>query len=432
MSHIQTKLRGSALALLIMQKTDAYLSQANRLAKWQDVEKSGAALSDAYPDIMMDADLGPGGRYHSFTLASPQAVLVGDNHPTNSGVRALYEGDAPIVFGITDWTKTGRGPVVEDLDRLVAMWAEAGVLNKLSASDVDTIVKPAIEAYFQELSRYAKSGHALPPYLTQEELQTLDPSSPILSMLQSAAKTDPDHAVKKFTGAPDGTKFLPKFALPSAQLRQSLAGAFQKYLQRLHGGLGQQIQVLDFGTETNVGGSNSGLAHYDVLARVVAPGKPARTRVFEIKQLTPTPTHYEGGNPALVDAKVSVHEGQVVTPHQDPFLGYLHLNGISYMVCPYDGREGSFDLKHLTPAQMQSAAKAQAIVTARVHEQSLSPHALRRWLHGLDVPAAMAKVLTFSEIYPQQLAQDCAAVPKLVSDAAGSKAEPPASPAAPT
>jgi len=373
--------------------------------KQEHVAGKASQLVDAYPFLMMKVDLAPEGAYYAMSqlvkgVDSPEATLVGDPHSTNFG--SVPSPDRKrVVYGVIDGTKAGRGRIEADLHRLATTTVIEAVRAKSTSAQAVALLPGLADAYFSELRQFVKSGKRPPAFIDEGELGA---QSPVKGLLKKAGETDPNKAVKKYA---DGKRFTDDFHLHGKKERRRVADAFVAALPEKWKG---RVDVLDVGSKVDVGGSNSGMTHYLLLARVKPPGEHKATVVFEVKQVIPAPSRSDSGSPQKASAKDTVNSSKTVSPFKDALAVPMTLRGLPYIVEPYDAQKKSVDPTSLHLPDQGRLANDNGRVLARVHAQTVDRASLAAWLQRVD-DEATDRLSDFAQIYgTQQTAVDAQTV----------------------
>jgi hypothetical protein len=370
--------------------------------------KKSDQFTDASPSTEGIFDHGEGGAYRGrFELSNakpPVGELIGDNHPTNAGATPEFAAKRqPVVYGLVDPTHTGKGEITWDIYRGAHTHVGVARKNGLSLKQQESVATAFGQAIFDELKRYAQTGKRPPPYLERGELAG-KASRALLSKAQGAR---PDAKVAKFVDPHDARSLKAKYRIGGKALRADAQAAFEsQYVAKLPGGLRSQVKFLDLGWGRNLGGSNSELEHYYVLADFAG-----ERRIVELKQVVPNPVDHTNGTPDLADARKLVRIAHRLQPSPDALMLPMAFNGKKYVAAPYDSRQQELNLPKLDSAKkLVALASNDGRLTARILAQSVSPKSIATWLRGVDVQHAIGVLRDYAMTYDAQAVSDAHAV----------------------
>ncbi len=366
--------------------------------------------------------------------------LCGDAHVRNLGAYAAPDGR--LVFDISDFDETIRGPFEWDLKRMAASLVLIARAVGSGAGHIDELARDAVVACVE---RYAAGMRAFArmPYLEMARFQVhrIGGAQPVHAALVKAERATPQHTLEQFTQPVRGMPGSPRRGLPpwgdkpgsplkgrppwggkpgaprrfketkptltrvtgarAAAVLASL-GPYREMLEPERQHLLSLYRPVDVAFKV-VGVGAVGLRDYCVYFEGNGPGDPLFLQIKE-----ETASAYA---PYLPEAHPPHHNGRRVVEGQramqmesDPLLGWTQMGGRQFLVRQLKDHKGSIDLEDLAGDGLKAYAEVCGELLARGHARSGDPLIIAGYLGaGGGFAEALAK---FGALYAVQTEKD--------------------------
>lgn len=343
-------------------------------------------------------------------LPSPGIVsqLCGDAHVRNLG--AFAASDGRLVFDINDFDETTRGPFEWDLKRMAASLVLAGRESGHKEAAARDAVEKCAERYRMQMRTFAQ----MPTIeVARYQVHRIGSVQPVHAALLKAERATPRHTLEQWTEPSSGKHGGPRrfkeqkpilTRLTGAQAAKVLAslGPYRAMLEPQREHLLSLYRPVDVAFKV-VGTGSVGLRDYCIYFEGNGPGDPLFLQIKE-----EAPSAYA---PYLADAHSPHHDGQRVAEGQramqvqsDPFLGWTHMSGRSFMVRQLNDHKGSIEIDDLAGDGLAAFAEVCGELLARGHARSGDPLVIAGYLgSGGGFAEALGK---FGSLYADQTEKD--------------------------
>lgn len=328
--------------------------------------------------------------------------ICGDAHVRNLGAFAAPDGR--LLFDISDFDETIRGPFEWDIKRLATSLVLAG--RETGAKDADEAVVRFVTSYHklvQTLSRMPVIEVA------RYQVHRLQRVSPVSNALLKAERATPQHTLETLTAEQKGGRIFkdepPLLRRLTAQQARAVLASLKTYRESLlpeRQHFLAQYRAVDVAFKV-VGTGSVALRDY----LVYLEGNGARDPLFlQVKE--------EPGSayaPYLPMAPGAVHHGRRVAEGQramqfqsDPFLGWTTIANRDYLVRQLSDHKGSIEIEDLQGQGLLDYAEICGELLARGHARSGDACLLAGYLGtGEKFAGAVAK---FAAAYADQTEAD--------------------------
>ncbi len=333
--------------------------------------------------------------------------LCGDAHVRNLGAYAAPDGR--LVFDISDFDETIRGPFEWDLKRMAASLTLAGRGSGHKEGSARAAVEKFVARYSTQMRAFAKM-----PSLEVNRFQVhrLGQVAPVHQALMKAERATPQHTLEQLTEAVPGKLGNRRFKeikptltrVTGSQAAAVLAalGPYRQMLEPQRQHLLSLYRPVDVAFKV-VGTGSVGLRDYCIYFEGNGPSDPLFLQIKE----EPASAYA----PYLPDADPPHHNGQRVAEGQkamqaqsDPFLGWTHFGGRDYLVRQLNDHKASIDLEDLSGSGLEAYAELCGELLARGHARSSDPVILNGYIGtGDGFAEALAK---FGSLYADQTEKD--------------------------
>jgi uncharacterized protein (DUF2252 family) len=330
--------------------------------------------------------------------------LVGDIHSENFGT---YKGDDGAVhYDVNDFDETTRGRFDFDVFRHATSLLLAAQERSAPLTLAVPVVLAFLETYTQSVVRLVKKGRDLDLDLNESNSSAYPP---VQSLLKEAASTKRPAFINKLTTFKDGHRTLTRsvhyFNLPEEEKAQAVR-LLEDYRKRM-----AEPPASDFYAVEDVCGRVSGIGsmgRYRYAVLINGKGtRDGQNLLIEFKESRPSA--YDLYRNRQTDAASLLKRAeQVITVQRasqavsNARLGFAIDGPLSFQVRELGPRDARIDIKGLkSDADVQSVARAQAALLARIHARSASRAVgVTNPLAELnDVDAFCQRVLAFALAY---------------------------------
>jgi uncharacterized protein (DUF2252 family) len=334
--------------------------------------------------------------------------LCGDAHVRNLGAFAAPDGR--LVFDINDFDETIRGHFEWDLKRMAASLVLAGRESGHKEAAALDAVEKCIERYRTQMRAFAQMSSL---DVARFQVHRIGSVQPVHAALLKAERATPQHTLQQLTEPVQGKPFAPRrfkeqkptlTRITGAQAARVLAalGPYREMLEPQRQHLLSFYRPVDVAFKV-VGTGSVGLRDYCIYFEGNGPDDPLFLQIKE-----EAPSAYA---PWLPDSRPPHHNGQRVTEGQramqlqsDPFLGWTHMAGRSFMVRQLNDHKGSIEIEDLAGEGLQAIAEVCGELLSRGHARSGDPLVIAGYLgSGGGFAEALAK---FGSLYADQTEKD--------------------------
>jgi uncharacterized protein (DUF2252 family) len=338
--------------------------------------------------------------------------LCGDAHVRNLGAYAAPDGR--LVFDITDFDESIRGPFEWDLKRMAASLVLAG----RAAGHKEASAQRSVVQCIERSSAHMRAFATMPGLdVGRFQVHRLGLVEPVHEALVQAERATPPHTLEQLTqpaanskkGKPGEPRRFkeskPTLSRVTGTQAAAVLASLAAYREKLEP---QRQHLLSFYRPVDVafkvvGTGSVGLRDYCVYFEGNGPADPLFLQVKE----EPASAYA----PYLPDAHPAHHNGQRVAEGQramqlqtDPFLGWTHIGARQFLVRQLNDHKGSINLENLAGAGLQAYAEVCGELLARGHARSGDPLVIAGYLgSGGGFAEALGK---FGSLYADQTEKD--------------------------
>lgn len=334
--------------------------------------------------------------------------LCGDAHVRNLGAYAAADGR--LVFDISDFDETIRGPFEWDLKRMAASLVLAGRAAGHKDGSARKASVACIERYAEQMRAFTRM-----PQLEVNRFQVhrIDLAKPVHAALGKAERATPRHIMERLTVPVSPRPGAKRRFKESKPLLKRITGAraagvlasLAPYREILEP---QRQHLLEFYRPADVafkvvGTGSVGLRVYCVYMEGNGSDDPLFLQIKE-----EVASAYA---PYLPDARPPVHNGQRAAEGQkymqiqtDPFLGWTHIGNRQFLVRQLNDHKGSIEIADLAGANLKAYAEVCGELLARGHGRSGDPQVIAGYIgSGSAFAEAVAE---FGVAYADQTQED--------------------------
>lgn len=300
-----------------------------------------------------------------------QVQLCGDAHVQNLGSFAAPDGK--LVFDLTDFDETTRGPWEWDVKRMAASLVLAGRESGHGNAACKEGAECCLESYSRSIREFSREAVL---QVARHQVRREKRIEPVHAALRQSERARPLDLLKKFTeqdrhGCPCFRDERPLFWRIRGQAAQRVLLSIDAYRltltpERRH--LFDLFRSLDVGFKV-VGTGSVGLRDYVVLLEGNGPNDPI---FLQIKQ--EVASAYAKFLPGGADRQHQgqrVAEGQrAIQPQSDLLLGWTSIGSHEYLVRQLNDHKGSIELQALRGGGLNSLATVAGELLARGHARS--------------------------------------------------------------
>ncbi len=340
-----------------LRSANAGLTEAARKSKYRKMKASPFAFFRGtnhlfWRDFAADPRLRPEGDPEAFGAPTTRTWVGGDAHVANFG--AFGNGCGKVVYALNDFDEAIIHDYRYDLWRMaVSVVLVARPNGGFSAKDQRRLVTALTRAYLAQLA--AGGGSAA---LIAEQAR-----GRLRRFLEGVEQRDEQASVKRWTRRDgDGRRFdqrLPELDTAPAAERAALEAALAEYaaaaMYGRHDCEPDDFVLEDVAQRRDAGIGSLGRRRSYVLIRDRRPGRPDH-RILDVKEQLPP-----AARSILTEAGRAAYDGIVadegrrhaaafhaMTPHPDPFLGWLRMGDTAFSVRERSPLRRSFDTGELT------------------------------------------------------------------------------------
>ena len=299
-----------------------------------------------------------------------QAQLCGDAHVQNLG--SFASPDGKLLFDLSDFDETIRGPWEWDVKRMAASLVLAGQESGHDRASCRLAAEACAVSYCRSIKEFCRL-----PVLqaARHQVHRERRIEPVHAALMQSERASPLDLLNRFTQP--GTRGVPSFrdqkplfwrirGKAANQILQSLV-AYRETLAPERRHLFDLFRAIDVGFKV-VGTGSVGLRDYVVLFEGNGPQDPL---FLQIKQeVASAYAKFLPGEPASHEGR-RVTEGQrAIQPLSDPLLGWTTIGSHDYLVRQLNDHKGSIDLQRLRGSGLRSLALVAGELLARGHARS--------------------------------------------------------------
>ncbi|HMJ81079.1 MAG TPA: DUF2252 domain-containing protein [Candidatus Dormibacteraeota bacterium] len=358
--------------------------------------------------LPMAADLAP-------TPTTGFAVqLAGDAHISNFGLFASPERD--LLFDLTDFDETLRGPWEWDLKRLVASVAVAGRDRGFGGHQIGRAVAATARSYATRMAAYGQLS-ALEVYYAHVDSAAVMAfvdrrARPYLqSTVKSAAHHDALHELPKLTEVKDGVRriidrppiiFHPDWGYP--ELPQTALSSYRLTVQEDRRDLLDRFELVDAAMKV-VGVGSVGLGSVAALLLEKGTGNPLFLQVKEAE--ASVLERFLAASPFEQHGERVVAGQRRLQAASDVFLGWtIGPLGHHIYVRQLQDEKGSAVVEAMTHDDLSAWGELCGWTLARGHARSGYPAAITAYLGSPEDPALAKAFEAFASAYADQNERD--------------------------
>ncbi len=312
------------------------------------------------------------------TDADKPTWIQGDLHMDNFGAFQNEEGE--IVYDVNDFDEGYIGSYLYDLLRMAVSTALYCEAQGLTVEEQKERINTFLEAYYDQLTRFVK-GKDNPFTLAFTVENTKGPVKKVLKKLE---KRQRDHLLNDITIINEDGKrvfaWSEEIEPVSVQERDLLEALTESYLNSMDLEKKKDVafySIKDIAVKHGTGTASIGLDRYYILVEGNSDEHGEDDLVLEVKEVrTPVPAYFLPYNEKFWDKYG--HQGKRVVETQkamhhleDPYLGYLTINGREFYVrerSPYKKKVKATQLA--TTKDFDSTLEIMGKVTAKIHARA--------------------------------------------------------------
>lgn len=295
--------------------------------------------------------------------------IQGDLHFENFGVHGNAKGE--IIYDVNDFDEGYLGSYLYDLIRMA-------VSVQLFAEEAGYDAKPAIAAYIQhyldDLRQYAKGKNPGKVCFTTDNTK-----GPIRKLIKKAEKKKAELLGERTTVVDGQRRFadLPDMKRLDSSAYTAIEAVWPEYIASIDAEDRQEdgfYAIKDIVYKLDSGTASIGLERYYIL--VEGTGGEHEDLILEMKQAqSSVPSLFV---PAYLQEVEKVHQGRrIVTSqkamqaHEDPYLGYVTMQGKEYYVRERSPYKKKLKAKHIkSQDDLENVLSIQGQITAKIHARA--------------------------------------------------------------
>ncbi|RDB32391.1 DUF2252 domain-containing protein [Exiguobacterium sp. RIT594] len=295
--------------------------------------------------------------------------IQGDLHFENFGVHGNAKGE--IIYDVNDFDEGYLGSYLYDLIRMA-------VSVQLFAEEAGYDAEPAIAAYIQhyldDLRQYAKGKNPSKVCFTIDNTK-----GPIRKLIKKAEKKKSELLGERTTVVDGQRQFtdLPDMKRLDASTYAAIEAVWPEYIATIDPEDRQEdgfYDIKDIVYKLDSGTASIGLERYYIL--VEGKGGEHEDLILEMKQAqSSVPSLFV---PVYLQEVETVHQGRrIITSqkamqaHEDPYLGYVTMQGKEYYVRERSPYKKKLKAKHIkNQDDLENVLSIQGQITAKIHARA--------------------------------------------------------------
>jgi uncharacterized protein (DUF2252 family) len=336
-----------------------------------------------------------------------EAQLCGDAHVRNLGAFAAPDGR--LVFDITDFDETIRGPFEWDLKRMAASLVLAGRESGHKEGSARQAVEICIQRYVEQIQAFAKMAVL---EAGRFQVHRLGAVEPVHRALLKAERASPLHTLEQLTEtvSKPGTQrrfkemkpMLARITGSQAEKVLDALGPYREMLEPQRQHLLSMYRPIDVAFKV-VGTGSVGLRDYCIYFE----GNGAQDPLFlQIKEEAPSvyAPYLPNAHPVPHNGQRAVNGQRAMQVQSDPFLGWTHIGARQFLVRQLNDHKGSIELADLTGTGLAAFGEVCGELLARGHARSSDPQVIAGYLGSGDT---FSETLgRFGSLYADQTEKD--------------------------